>query len=265
MKVFISYSNDDKNKMVALERSIERCFDNIETIVVSRKISPGVPLSEKVKTSIEECDVLIPILTNKSLINQWVNQEIGYAVAKNKDIFPIVESDIIGNLKGFIHNQIDIPFSFKGNRDNSRKESYSYRKCYLNLLKYLSSTYYQSIDSKPMFKATVKPGKVKSGDKYTTSVKYKGVVKNGFFDNLVRHQSSSWKTWNWDKETLPNSKPTTAGLLKGKIDIEKEYSHSTKNWPKGKFTVYVRLYDHPVEGEAGRHVVAEEIKEIEII
>lgn len=265
MKIFISYSDKDRNKMTALERSIAKSSLNIKTIIVSRNINPGVPLTEKVKDSITECDVLIPILTKKSITSQWVNQEIGYAFAKNITVFPIVESGIIKHLKGFIHNQIDIPFIFKSNSSRPRIESYSYRKCYLSLLDYLSQIHSQSIDSEFIFESSLSPEKVIKGERYITCVKFKGVVKNGFFDNLVRHQSSSWKTWNWDMETLPNSKPTTAGLLKGKVDIEKEYSHSTKNWPKGKFTVYVRLYDHPVEGEAGRHVVAEEIKEIEII
>ena len=113
--------------------------------------------------------------------------------------------------------------------------------------------------------AHITPAKIKQGDNYTTNVKFKGEVINGFFDNLIRHKEKSWKTWNWDSETLPDANQNSGGTLNGYIDINKSYTHSTKDWPKGKHTIYIRLYNHPVIGENTRIVVSEVIKEIEII
>jgi hypothetical protein len=265
MKIFVSYSEKDRKKMIALERAIKTSSLGLDPIIVAKDIKPGKPLSEKVINAISECDILIPIISKNSISNQWVNQEIGFAFAKDKKIFPIVERSIIKNLKGFIHDQVDIPFGYDGDIKSKYKESYSFRKSYLSLLEYVSTFHAPLINSKPIFIATVTPHKVKMGDNYVTKVRFKGKVKNGFFDNLIRHQDSSWKTWNWDTDTIPNSRKTTAGLLHGDIDITKEYTYSTKDWPKGKHTIYVRLYDHPIEGDTVRYVVMEDIKEIEII
>ncbi len=251
--------------MISLEKAVNKSYPGLKPIIVAKHISPGLTLAEKVKRAINDCDVLIPIITKNSILNQWVNQEIGFAEAKKIKIFPIVERRLIKKLKGFIHNQIDIPFSFESNNMNKKQESYSYRKSYLNLLEYISNTYAPTIDSKPLLIAEITPNIVDQGDNYTTTVQFKGIVKNGFFDNLIRHQGSTWKKWNWDKETLPNSSPTTGGLLNGYVQINKTYSHSTQGWPLGKHTIYIRIYNHPVVGEKTRYVVSEVIKEIKII
>lgn len=264
MKIFISYSDKDKKKMDAVEKAINDSLIDIHPIVVAKDKKPGIPLSDKVRDAIIECDILIPIITKSSILNQWVNQEIGFAFAKEKKIFPIIDKNLLKELKGFIHSNLDIPFSFETESISKYKESYNFRKSYMDLLLYIETIYNSSKDIKPNFTAAISPSKIKQGDNYTTRVTFNGKLKNGFFDNLVRHQESTWKIWNYDRGTLLNSKPTTAGLLHGDINIVKEYSFSTKDWPKGKHTICVRVYDHPIEGEKGRHIVAEEIKEIEI-
>lgn len=265
MKIFISYSDKDRNKMIALEKAIISSSLGLKPIIVAKDITPGLTLTEKVKRAINDCDILIPIITKNSIISQWVNQEIGFAEGKERKIFPIVDKGIIKKLKGFVHNQIDIPFSFESNIKSKNKEGISFRKSYLNLLDYISSFYAPTLESKPILIAEITPNRLAQGDNYTTTVQFKGIVKNGFFDNLIRHQGSTWKKWNWDKDTLQNSSPTTGGLLNGYIDINKSYCHSTQGWPLGKHTIYVRIYNHPVVGEKTRYVVSEVIKEIEII
>jgi len=261
MKLFISYSDKDSKKMTSFEKAIQDSSLGLKPIIVAKDIKPGIPLSEKVKNAINDCDILIPIITKNSITNQWVNQEIGFAYAMDRKIFPLVDKSLLKELKGFIHSNLDIPFCFDSNVESKHKESYSYRKSYMDLLDYLS-TIYQTI---PIFNASISPIRVVKGNDYTTHVKFKGIVKNGFFDNFVRHQDSDWKTWNWDKKSILNTKPTTGGELHGEVNVESEYTWSTIDWPKGKHTIYVRIYDHPVENEKGRYVVAEEIKEIEII
>lgn len=48
------------------------------------------------------------------MLNQWVNQEIGYAVAKaNCKIFPLVERKIIDDLRGFITLTLKLDHNFE--------------------------------------------------------------------------------------------------------------------------------------------------------
>ncbi|NEN22301.1 toll/interleukin-1 receptor domain-containing protein [Cryomorpha ignava] len=110
-KLFISYSNCDSEK-VELINTILTHNKIFTPLIIAKNREPLMPLSEKVTNGITSAEVVIPILTKKSIKTQWINQEIGYAKAKDKEIIPIVESGLIDKLKGFIHKQIDLPYSF---------------------------------------------------------------------------------------------------------------------------------------------------------
>jgi len=126
-KIFISYSDNDRNKMRSIERLIKRT-DSFTPLVIADNRQVLLQLTEKVKTGIFECDYFIPILTRNSVSAQWINQEIGFATAINRKIIPIVERDIIDNLKGFIHKQLDLSYLFEGNKDNVRSEASKFTK-----------------------------------------------------------------------------------------------------------------------------------------
>jgi len=258
VNIFISYFSEDRNKMEALRRAFSKIKDKFTPVIIARRAFPSKPLSEKVKDGILESSFLIPILSRSSIKTQWVNQEIGFAEAKNKNILPLVESSIIHDLKGFIHDQIDLPFQF--DRDsNPRKEAMNFQKCYKNLLDYLQNVVVES------FRPSIRPRKVKQNEKYTTIVNFKGLLNHGFFDNYVEHLKSSWRTWNWDRNTLKDTEPTTAGELQGKVSIESEYTWKTKDWPKGLFNIHVRVYDHRVPEKRGRVYIAEGIHKLKVI
>jgi len=139
-KVFISYSSEDVNKLKALKNALKK-RDNIEPVIIADRRSPGNPLTSKVKEGMEEANCLMPILTRESIKNQWVNQEIGYAECKDKiTIIPIVEDGIMKDLKGFVHRQLDLPFVFKGDKRNSKKEAQSFRKAYVAALDYMENS-----------------------------------------------------------------------------------------------------------------------------
>lgn len=84
----------------------------LKPIIVAAKRSPEKSFADKVKDGIFESDYIVPILTKDSVNNQWVNQEIGYAEALGIriKIFPIVETPILDDLKGFIHKNIELPY-----------------------------------------------------------------------------------------------------------------------------------------------------------
>ena len=259
-KIFISYAREDTNKMKALYKALSKPESKIFPIVSSKINMPGAPLSDKVMKGIEDSSCFLPIITESSIKNQWVNQEIGYAIAKNKVIYPLVDDRIIHKLKGFIHDQIDLPFTFTSTKSTPKREAHNFRKCYRKLLGHLFN-----FIIKYSLISNITPKSVKQGEKYATKVQFKGRLKNGFFDNLVRHLDSKWKTWNWDKGTLINSGHTTPGELHGDVDIEREYTWPTNKWPKGKYKIFVRVYDHLTPGEIGRVNLIENIHDFEVL
>ena len=107
-KVFISFSSDDYHYVESLMQHLDSSSVLLST-VVTRDHTPASLLAQKVAKGITEAEYFVPILSKKSIHNQWVNQEIGFAsAASNIKIFPIVEEGIMNDLKGFIHNQIDL-------------------------------------------------------------------------------------------------------------------------------------------------------------
>lgn len=138
-KIFLSYSELDKNKLKALRDAIKK-REELDPIVVAERRKVGQSLSEKVKECMHEADCLMPILTRHSINNQWVNQEIGFAEALKRTIIPLVEKGLLDKLKGFIHKQMDLPFAFIGVEADSKKEARNFRKCYVSALDYLTSS-----------------------------------------------------------------------------------------------------------------------------
>ena len=138
-RIFLSYSELDKNKLKALRNAIKK-RDGLDAIVVAERRKVGQSLADKVKECMYEADCLMPILTRQSIDNQWVNQEIGFAEALKRPIIPLVERSLLDKLKGFIHKQMDLPFAFTGVELDSKKEARSFRKWYVSALDYLTSS-----------------------------------------------------------------------------------------------------------------------------
>src|SRR5688572_13654060 len=126
-KIFISYSDNDKSKMRSLEKKLLKT-SLLKPIIIADKRQSMLLLSEKVIRGIHEADFVVPILTKKSMFTQWINQEIGYARALAKEIKPIVEQQIMPDLRGFINSQIDIPYNYASNADPKRERS-AFRRC----------------------------------------------------------------------------------------------------------------------------------------
>ncbi len=260
-KVFISYAHADASKRRVLVRALESGSPPIESVVIDARRAPGVPLAEKVIGGTTECDYFVPILTQFSISNQWVNQEIGYAIAVGKNIVPLVAQGIRGDLKGFVHDQMDLPFSFSGH-PNQAREARAFRASCVALRSYLGS-----VASLRLLQSEISPQKVRLGDAYTTTVSFRGKVTNGFFDNFVANQGTGRGIWNWDRETLPDSGSRSPGILNGDVDVTRTYSWQTSpsdGWERGLYKVHVRLYSHLAPGVPDRVIVAETEHELEV-
>lgn len=93
LEVFISHSEQDKDLISLVARSIERL--DLDVYVEMFEEYYGEDVVELVQEAIEFCECFLVILTEKSVKSQWVNQEIGYACALEKTIIPVR----IGNVK----------------------------------------------------------------------------------------------------------------------------------------------------------------------
>lgn len=125
-KIFISYSDEDRSRMRSLAKIIENS-NHFTSIIIADRRDALTALTEKVKIGIFESDYIVPLLTKNSISSQWVNQEIGYAAALNKEIIPIINKEIINDLKGFVHKNIDLPYSFLEIESNNKKTRNSFR------------------------------------------------------------------------------------------------------------------------------------------
>ena len=133
-KLFISYSNDNLNKVKLIETELLK-NQYFEALVVANKRDPNRALVDKVVEGIKSSDYIIPILTRQSLKTQWINQEIGYAVGIEKLIIPIVENRIMNSLKGFVHKQNDLPYLYKTRTGLAmREENKAFMICFRQLL-----------------------------------------------------------------------------------------------------------------------------------
>ncbi|HXP52056.1 MAG TPA: toll/interleukin-1 receptor domain-containing protein [Bacteroidia bacterium] len=148
-ELFISYSNNDKDKVDLIIAELKD-HQNLKALVIANNREAGILLAEKVKNGIKNAKIIIPIITEKSISEQWINQEIGYATGLNKKIMPIIQKDLIDVLKGFIHKQVDIPYSYEKaytigpmsmRSRNHKKECENFMTCFRILLKDIEEKY----------------------------------------------------------------------------------------------------------------------------
>lgn len=136
-EIFISYSTKDKDKVELVGKLLASSADFSPVIIASDREALK-PLAQKVADGITRSHFIVPIITRNSITTQWINQEIGFATALKKPILPIVEASLIDELKGFIHKQIDLPYSYPSSQ-NRAQENREFLRQFKLLLGDLSS------------------------------------------------------------------------------------------------------------------------------
>ena len=118
MKIFLSYHSSDKKFVDYLAESLFRF--GMEPIVVENNIQAGANITQKVIEALEDFDIFMPIITRNSVNSEWVNQEIGFAVARTNSypsqrgmifpgqqqgyVIPIIQTGLGSKIKGFLVN-----------------------------------------------------------------------------------------------------------------------------------------------------------------
>lgn len=93
MKIFISHSQDDENLALILKNILEK-DEKITRVFMFEKIKKyGIQIEKKITDEIIQSDYVIAIITKDSIASASVNQEIGYAQAKNIERIPLIEKD----------------------------------------------------------------------------------------------------------------------------------------------------------------------------
>ncbi len=92
MKVFISYSRKDEAVAHLLAHILRA--NKIECLI-DRELRAGQKFDSRLQQMIKEANLILVLLTKDAASSVWVNQEIGFATAHGKTVWPLaMETDI---------------------------------------------------------------------------------------------------------------------------------------------------------------------------
>lgn len=116
-RIFISFAAGDDDLVAQLNDSISR-LENVEVYIPDWIQVEGKNMDYKVKEGLDSSRALVVLITFNSTNTVWLNQQIGYAFAKNIPIILIVEKEI--NVKGFLEHSDFIMYT----RGNPKRNVY---------------------------------------------------------------------------------------------------------------------------------------------
>ncbi len=190
LKVFISHATvEDGGLANWIADALDRL--HIRAFVYERYQRGGQNRFEVIKSRIQECPYFLVILTKEGIVSQWVNQEIGYAVAVGKELIPIVEVDnSTGRLiksKGFV--ELHDPIEY-------------YRNDPMRLMSEVIYTFYSLLLGE---------------EKWKDSIFLSCTCGNGF-DALLDFEKW-WEKWRGDPDRIPLTISFTCAKCKQEVEI----------------------------------------------
>jgi hypothetical protein len=87
LRVFISHLAKNKEKVSILSRKLSAW--GIETFVAHEDIEPSREWMNEIEKALMSMDVLVAVVENGLLESKWCDQEIGFAMGRRIDIFPL--------------------------------------------------------------------------------------------------------------------------------------------------------------------------------
>jgi len=90
--VFLSHSEADRRWVQWIAENAQNIGINV--YMYEHDAQPGLPIASKVQSAIENSQALVVLLTPNSEYSAYVQQEIGFARAKDKLIIPLVQPGI---------------------------------------------------------------------------------------------------------------------------------------------------------------------------
>jgi TIR domain len=110
-RLFISFATGDDDNVAQLNNSLSR-LENVEVYIPNWIVVEDKNMGYKVKEGLDSSRVVIVFITFNSTNTVWINQQIGYAFAKNIPVILIVEKGI--DVKGFLEGSDFITYQ-RGN------------------------------------------------------------------------------------------------------------------------------------------------------
>lgn len=117
LKIFFSYSTNDKRIVGILKKSLEPYEFEVYAAHDYDGINPATEWKDEIIDAIIKCDVFIPLITNNFKDSEWTDQEAGMAKINDKFIIPL---EVDTPPYGFIGNIQ----SLKLNRNKLTSETY---------------------------------------------------------------------------------------------------------------------------------------------
>lgn len=106
--IFLSHKAEVRGQVQNLKEGLESY--GVEAFVAHSDIYPGAEWQEEILEVLEDMDAFVPILTKDFRDSEWTDQEVGYALAREVPIIPL----IVGmNPYGFIGKYQGIKCSWK--------------------------------------------------------------------------------------------------------------------------------------------------------
>jgi len=90
--VFLSHNQSDKRWVNYITENAQNLGINI--YMYEHDSQPGIMIADKIKRAIDDCHALVVLLTSNSQNSAYVQQEIGYAQAKQKLVIPLVQPGV---------------------------------------------------------------------------------------------------------------------------------------------------------------------------
>lgn len=92
LRVFVSYSHKNQDLFEELRKVLEG--EPWRFVILSdHDIEGGTPFTDAIKGRISHAHLFLPLITAEAQKGPWVNQETGYAMARDIPIYPIVVDD----------------------------------------------------------------------------------------------------------------------------------------------------------------------------
>ena len=88
-EVFISYSRDDKALVLPFVKQISKAVKR-DCWMDMKGIESGVEFEEVIMKAIDECQIVLFMLSDSSLKSQWTKREVYYAESQQKRIVPVL-------------------------------------------------------------------------------------------------------------------------------------------------------------------------------
>lgn len=109
--VFFSHSTVDRRWCEWL--ATEAAKLGISVYLAEHDKQAGTQLAEKVKRNIKACDAFVVLLTDNTAASTFVHQEIGYAIAENKLVIPLVQPGVGNKQLSMLEGVEYIEFDFQ--------------------------------------------------------------------------------------------------------------------------------------------------------